>query len=259
MTDSSVETPIAPDFLRQMVGHIDYQSDPDYKRQNALLRLYHGFVEVNADIAWSILFSSITNKQWLAIGRVGQEIFRGHTREYEFRLEPLRSQESIRYKHSCFCLMAELRDSRDSVAREMIGELSRPGKNDLATAMQGSYVNVGLQQNRSYTCMAEACRRFLDIQTLGEWGRWDGDHERFAQMAKPSILKLNYLRFIKKTIEICLAVDKYSPVTRYGPSSREIDLLVDIEPTDEELEKLSRSPSAILYCSALAGKGGVNV
>lgn len=237
--------------LNQSIAFANYQGieAPSDSRELEIIKddvissLKGGFAVPNGAIAWSTLFSELTDEQFL-------------------RLRALRKEIDGR---AVFGKRAKAVDDMERADLVLFALNLSNGlwRSDLAQFGEAVWfcqslplVDVGTTEKADYRCLAYACSKLLLAQVddapddrESSWARY------WPKLARPKLLRSHIHEYIDRLVVLNNEVQRYCAYARGVADDRYVELAHKIADslTDDEIGSIAAAPPAVLFTAALGG------
>ena len=118
-----------------------------------------------------------------------------------------------------------------------------------------SIVDCGFETARDYAEPRWACKQVLRRQLDIPQGEFDC---YLAELAAPDVLRKNTHAYIDTLVMLNNEVQRYCSYAKEYALIPEVEFMHSMNWTDQEIEKVAKSPAAILFCHAVKEPEAIN-
>ena len=216
-------------------------------RRSIVERLCYGFAEPNGSMAWTILFSDFSREAALRIINIAGQ----HDADrnlYDAEIDDFDNAlvHALRYFLGFFTGHWKLNPNKVSAF-------------DIHFMECLPIVECGWEISHDYSNPAWACSTVLRSQLgLAPLICKPDEDLPLEAMADPTALKNNMHAYIDTLVLLNNEVQRYCSSAREHAMIPEIEFMHSIQWTDEEIEKISASSPAILFCQSIKNPEAIN-
>jgi hypothetical protein len=233
--------PLSESWQRAKWEYRIKNENPDWIRSGLVNRLTTGFANPNGTLAWTILLSDLSAVDAERIIKIAKQAdLTGGRYDWSEQYEDEKLVSAMLFLEGYFRNWSSL-DSKNI----------RGGDAQFINSL--AIVDCGWETSRSYENLAHHSKALIRKQIgASSW------MEEFSKMADPTALRENIHGYIDALVTINNEVQRYCKYAQSHATIPEIEFAHSLEWRDEEIEEISKSAPAVLFCNGLKDSAAIS-